>query len=173
MKTKGGSLSVTAAMISRCTSSISKEHVVSPRLLNSNSTCFQACCWRSQILPDFSSALPVLSPVLPDFSSVLPGLSPALPGAPRHVVGTPRCTPCCHRTAYIHLDYSPLLPCGPQGDYFRPVLSRIWQPWDSGPSTSRGSQRLPEASRGSQRLPEAPRGSQRLQEAARQNNTTC
>lgn len=58
---------------------------------------------------------------------VLPGLLLALQG---------------HQTAFIHLDHSPLLPDAPHCDYFRPVLSGIWQPWDSSSLTSRGFQRL-------------------------------
>jgi len=76
-------------MISSHTCNIPKD-VVFPRLLFSDSRCFQAGHWRSHVLLGLSSAIPDLSLVLPDLSlalphllSALPGLTPALPGAPK------------------------------------------------------------------------------------------
>jgi len=98
----------------------------------------------SSALRDLSLALPDLSSVLKDLSSALPGLLLALPGASRPVIGAPRCSPGCYQTSYGHLDLSPVLPGAPEGHCSSPVHSGIWPPWDSGPTTSRHSQRLPQ-----------------------------
>ena len=89
-------------MISMCTCNVPKD-VIFPRLLYSDSKCFQACRWRFQVLPGLSSALPGLSLSLPDLSLALPGSSPALPGAPR-------CTQCSLRHSEAISNLSQLLP---------------------------------------------------------------
>jgi len=104
----------------------------------------------SLALPDMSLALPALLSVHPDLPSALSGLSPALPAAPRLCVGAPRCSPGWHQTFYGHIISLLVLPGAPEGHCITTVHSGIWPPCDSGPTTSRHSQVLPEAPRGSQ-----------------------
>jgi hypothetical protein len=65
-------------MISRHTCNVPKD-VILPRLLYRDTCCFQACRWRSQVLPDLSSTLPGWCLALPDILSRLPDLSLAVP----------------------------------------------------------------------------------------------
>jgi len=117
-------------MISRRTSNVPKDDVF-PRLLYSDSMCFQACRWRSQVLqgllsalPGLSSALPDLSSALPDMSSALPGLlpalphlspaladfSPALPDLLPTLPGAPRCTQSSLQCSEVFSNISQSLP---------------------------------------------------------------
>jgi len=91
----------------------------------------QQCSWRRCFLSQ--NAL--------QWFEVLPGMSPALPGAPRLVVSAPWYSPGCHQTSYVHPDFSPVPSGAPACHCMGLVHSRIWLPWDSGPTTPRGSQR--------------------------------
>ena len=88
------------------------------------------------LLPGLLSACSSMSPVIP-------GAARLLVSAPRLVAGTPRCSPGCHWTSYVHPDFSHMLPDAPEGHCISPVNSRIWPPWDSSPTTPRHSQTLP------------------------------
>jgi len=101
-------------------------------------------CWRSQTCGWRSQTWGQCSQACHRRFQVLPHLSSALPGASRRVIRIPRCYPGCHQTSYGHLDLSRVLPDAPEGHCISPVHSGIWPPWDSGPTTSRHSQRLPE-----------------------------
>jgi len=103
-------------MISRRTCNVPKD-VIFPRLLYSDSRCFQACRWRSQVLPGLASALPGLSfahPGLssapPDVLSALPGLWSALTDMLPALPGAPRCTQCSLRRSEVFSNLSQLLP---------------------------------------------------------------
>jgi len=92
-------------MISRCTSTVPKDDVVSPRLLYSNSRCSQVSHWGSQVFPAFfsgvtnrSSELSNLLSALLDWSSALPGIA----SVPRLVADAPRCS-------QMHPKFSPSL----------------------------------------------------------------
>jgi len=87
--------------------------------------------------------------VLPGCWSALPGLwlahaclSQAFPGAPRFVASAPRCSTGYGWRSQSCCQFSQVLPGVPEGHCIGPVNSRIWHPWDSGPTTLRHSQRL-------------------------------
>jgi len=114
-------------MISSSTSRVPREDTVVPRLL-----------------PLWVAILPGFSLVLPGLLSALLGLSQAHSGAPRLVFCTPWCSQACHRHPQAGCWCSHVLPGAPKGHCICPVNSGIWPPWDSGPTSLRHSQRLPE-----------------------------
>jgi len=124
-------------MNSRHTSSVPEEDDILPRLLYSDLRCSQVCRQHSQLFSGLSSARP-------DLSLALQGLSLAVPGASRFVVSAPRCSPGCHQASYVHRKSLPRLPGAPEGHSISPVHSGIRPWWDSSPTISRHSQRLPE-----------------------------
>jgi len=102
------------AMISRRTSGVPKEDVVSPRLLHSDSRCsetcrqgsqacrccsqacrgrWQACCWRSRACCWRSQACH-------QFSQACHWHSQVLPGAPKVLSGAPSCSQTYHNHSY-------------------------------------------------------------------------
>jgi len=84
-------------------------------------SCFsQTALWWFEVLPG-------LLPMLPGWSSALTDLSPALQVPPRLVITVPR-----------------LVAGAPEGHCISPVISGIWPPLDSGPTTFKHSQRPPE-----------------------------
>jgi len=126
------------------TISSSHDYQVHQRCPQRRCCCFQIALQWLEVLPGLLLALPDMSVALPAMSSVLPDLSLVFTGAPRFVVSAPRCSPGCQQTSYIHLGFSLVLPGVSEGHSISPVHSGIWPPWDSGPTTSRHPQRLPE-----------------------------
>jgi hypothetical protein len=98
----------------------------------------------SLALSELPSALSSLSLMLPDAPQFVVSFPTLVISTLWLVISTPRCSPGYHQTSYIYLDFLPVLPGAPEYHCISPAHTRIWPPWDSGPITSRHSQRPPQ-----------------------------